>query len=136
MSTEGGVFVRIGGQIIPLMLQQPVAVEGRDNASEAFAPVCCDTCGAVSVIGAPVNYQCYDDDHFAYLDVWYESRHVGVCTECGAALAVELSYTWTKYVLKERYEFSLEGVRATSGQLVSTEGVAIPVEANCGRTGG
>ena len=128
MSSEAGVFVRIGGKVLPLIKLRFVAVDDDDIPSEAFAPIRCDTCAALSVIGAPVTYKFYDDDHVFRFEVWYESHHAGGCVGCGAALEVELSYTRRGESSRELREFGLDGVQAKGGKLASTDGIAIPEE--------
>ena len=128
MSTERGVFVRIGGGVVTLTVNQSIAVnEDEDTPPEALAPITCDTCGALNLIGGPVTFKIHDDEYTSHFDLWFESRHVGECAVCRTAIDVVLNYLRTGKSYRELREFSLSSnVWSKGGKLASTEGVDIP----------
>lgn len=117
------------GRVLSIVQDQFVEVRPDSEPVEAVAPVRCDPCGAVTIRVASITYRYYDDDHVGRFELRYESRHTGRCSECGAALDVELRYTHRGEWVDRLGEFARDGVDAKRGNLASAEGIPVPKDA-------
>ena len=116
MNTERpGVLLQMGTRRIVLHRDAASDLPSPPHVETVHVRARCSACSACSTFVAAPKLLCHDDDHVAYVDDYFESRHGGTCTGCGALLHLRITYCITTQTMSSAARAELGRLSHVSG---------------------